>query len=214
MKAFRVEYRNGHFIDTETKKRIIPIPGAFYTITGKDEAFASEDEKLGLAESKSPDEKREWVLKSYGEGNVVKLLPAGKKLYFRVGNSKVVKGDLGKDYRFSCLLLEDLYLYKLKDKLAKDPNNWRLVDCNCQLEDCITSNLTLSEKLPASSLNKLFSQTIMFYFSMQRSGSTNVFATFYQNFPFSGSNSELLGRVVLLQTTREEKLNEHFQANS
>lgn len=214
MKAFRVEYRNGHFIDTETKKRIIPIPGSFYTITGKDEVFATEDEKLELKESKSTEVKRDWAIKKYGEGNVIQLLPAGKKLYFRVGNSKVVKGDSRFDYRFSCILLEDLYLYKLKGRLAKDPNSWRLAECNCQLEDCITNNLTLSEKLPASSLNKLFSQTIMFYFSMQRSGATNVFENFYQHFPKSGSSSEIVGEVVFLHATRLKKLEEIFQANS
>ena len=43
--------------------------------------------------------------------------------------------------------------------------------------------LTLTEKIPAESLNKLFSQTVIFYFSMQRSAAANVFNTFFKYDP-------------------------------
>ena len=54
-----------------------------------------------------------------------------------------------------------------------------MANCQCILDDCLLGGLTLTEKIPAESLNKLFSQTVMFYFSMQRSGSCNAFNTFF-----------------------------------
>ena len=46
MKAFKVIYKHGHFIDVETKQRLIPVQGAEYTIAAAEDAFKIEDAKL------------------------------------------------------------------------------------------------------------------------------------------------------------------------
>jgi len=67
----------------------------------------------------------------------------------------------------------------LKGKIGDKEENWRLADCKCELKDCKFGGLTLTEKIPAKSLNSLFSNTVQYYFSMLRSGSANSFNTFY-----------------------------------
>jgi len=61
-----------------------------------------------------------------------------------------------------------------------EPEHWRLADCKCVLESCLLDGLTLTEKIPAKSLNLLFNNTVQFYFCMQRSGSANAFNSFYK----------------------------------
>ena len=179
MKAFKVVYQHGHFIDKESKKRIIPVQGEEYIITADPKAFTSEDAKLEMSDPLSQSEKFGWASEVYGNGNFHKILNTGQLLFFRIGNSKRVQGDESRQYIFVCTLLEDLYLYLLKGKKRDNEEDWRMANCQCILDDCLLGGLTLTEKIPAESLNKLFSQTVMFYFSMQRSGSCNAFNTFF-----------------------------------
>ena len=46
MKAFRVIYTHGHFVDIETNERLVPVQGEEYVISAKDNAFKTEDLKL------------------------------------------------------------------------------------------------------------------------------------------------------------------------
>jgi hypothetical protein len=180
MKAFKVIYQHGHFIDKESKERIIPVQGQEYIITANESAFTTEDSKLKMAKHRDASEKADWALGEFGKGNFRKILAAGDQLFFRIGNSNKVKGDESREYVFVCHLLEDLYLYLLKGKKGDKQEDWRLANCQCVLDECLLGGLALTEKIPAESLNKLFSQTVMFYFSMQRSGSCNAFHTFFK----------------------------------
>lgn len=180
MKAFKVIYKHGHFIDLETKQRLVPVQGAEYIITAEEKAFKTEDTKLKIGDALNSKEKAGWAEREFGKGNYIKILNAGEQLFFRVGNSRRVEGDENHQYIFLCSLLEDLYLYLLKGKNGDEEEHWRLADCKCVLESCLLGGLTLSEKLPAKSLNTLFSNTVQFYFSMQRSGSANAFNTFFK----------------------------------
>lgn len=179
MKAFKVIYKHGHFIDVETKQRLIPVQNAEYTISAVDSAFKTEDSKLKMGDACNSKEKEAWAEKEYGSGNFGKIMNEGEQLFFRIGNSKRVEGDEDRQYIFICTLLEDLYLYLMKGKSGGNAEDWRLAECKCALEKCIMGGLTLSEKVPAQSLNSLFSNTVQFYFSMQRSGSANSFDTFF-----------------------------------
>lgn len=183
MKAFKVIYQHGHFIDKESNLRIIPVQGAEYIITASPNAFTTEDAKLKMAEPLNHEEKSVWALKQFGKDHYSKILNAGEQLFFRIGNSRTVHGDESRQYIFVCTLLEDLYLYLLKGRKGDDGEDWRLADCKCILEKCLLGGLTITEKIPAESMNKLFSQTVMFYFSMQRSAAANVFNTFFKYDP-------------------------------
>jgi hypothetical protein len=179
MKAFKVIYKHGHFIDVETKQRLIPVQNAEYTISATDKAFKTEDSKLKMGDHLKPNEKAAWIEKEFGKGNYGKIMNEGEQLFFRVGNSRKIEGDESRQYIFICTLLEGLYLYLLKGKKGDEEGHWRLADCKCFLEKCLLGGLTLSEKIPAKSLNSLFSNTVQFYFSMQRSGSASAFNTFF-----------------------------------
>ncbi|MBS3915224.1 MAG: hypothetical protein KG003_12060 [Bacteroidetes bacterium] len=183
MKAYKVVYKHGHFIDVESGQRLIPVQGAEYTISAADKAFKSEDAKLKMGDALNSKDKAEHVEKEYGKGNYAKIMNTDEQLFFRVGNSRKAEGDENHQYIFVCTLLEDLYLYLLKGKKGDDVEDWRLEDCKCVLEKCLLGGLTLTEKIHAESLNKLFSQTVMFYFSMQRSGSANAFNTYFKYNP-------------------------------
>ncbi len=179
MKAYKVIYKHGHFIDVETQTRLIPVQDAEYTISAPDNAFKTEDAKLTVADALNRETKAKWVEKKYGIGKFIKILGENEQLFFRVGNSKRIEGDENHQYIFLCTLKEDLYMYLLKGKKGNVEEDWRLVDCKCALESCLMGGLTLTEKVPAESLNKLFSHTVMFYFNMQRSAAANAFNTFY-----------------------------------
>lgn len=195
MKAFNVIFKHGHFIDIETNQRIIPVQGAKYTIVANPDAFSHEDAKLKMDSPLSGKIKAEMVAKEYGQGNIIKILEARERLIFRIGNSRMVIGDESREYFFIAVLLEDLYLGKLKYRDGNKINDWHLADCKCELVSCIRGGLILTENIQAESLNKLFSQTVMFYFSMQRSGSANAFNTFFRYDPNSkiivGDNLQL-----------------------
>ncbi len=179
MKAFKVIYKHGHFIDVESKKRLIPVQDEEYIITASEKAFKVEDTKLKVGDVRNRQEKAVWAEREFGEGNYYKLMNEGEKLFFRVGNSRRIQGDESHQYIFLCELREDLYLYRLKGKKGDQEEHWRLANCICVLESCLLGGLTLTEKIPAKSLNALFSNTVQFYFSMQRSASANAFNTFF-----------------------------------
>ncbi len=179
MQTFKVIYQHGHFIDVETHQRIIPVQGKEFIITAENHSFTTEDAKLKMPKTLSSLEKEIKVKEKYGKGNYEKIADAGNMFFFRVGNTNTLKEDESRQYMFSCVLLEDLYLYLNKDKSGEGSKDWRLVDCQCKLTNCLLGGLSLTEEVPAKSLNNLFNQTVMFYFSMQRSGSTNVYDNFF-----------------------------------
>lgn len=179
MKAFKVVYRNGHFIDTETKKRLLPVQNAVYTITAEDKAFKDEDAKEKLGVSLDSKAKAAWANRKYGDENFGRIMEAKAKLFFRIGNSRIVEGDQSRQYIFVCSLLEDLYLYKKKGKKGEEEEDWRLAECMCKLDECLLGGLTLTSTVPSKSLNALFNYTVQDYFRGQRSGATNALKTFF-----------------------------------
>ena len=179
MKSYNVIYQHSHFIDKVTGKRLILQQGFEYVIIDGANSMLEVDEKLVVATTKNSEEKKQWVSNQFGKGNYIKIADAGEQLSFRFGNSKVARGDESQQYEFQCSLNEDLYLHLLKGRNGTNPNHWRLVECICELKECLQGNLKYTELIKAESLNKLFNQTVQFFFPNQRSGSTNVFTTFY-----------------------------------
>jgi hypothetical protein len=160
MKAYKAIFRNGHFIDVETDKRLIPIQGCEYIITAKDTSFREVDSKLHKEEALNEFDKEEWALNKFGQGNFKKIYKANNKLFFRVGNAKSVEGDKGLQYIFVCQILEDLYLYCKPGSKGDSQSDWCLANCVCELMECIQGELVLSEKIRAKSLNALFNNTV------------------------------------------------------
>ena len=179
MKAFKAIYQHGHFIDVETNRRLVPIQGENYIISASDKAFIIEDENSGKENLLDSTKKAEWALGKFGIDKHFKIMNSGEQLFFRIGNSSSIKGDESSQYIFVCTLLEDLYIYLMNGKKGDDLEDWRLAKCKCILSECILGGLTLSKNITAESFNQLFSNTVQFYFSQQRSGSANAFDTFF-----------------------------------
>jgi hypothetical protein len=179
MKAFIVTYQNGQFIEKGTKKRLIPISSKEFTISGSDDSFAYEDSRLALNPPLNEKDKASWAEKEFGQDNYKKILNAGEVLIFRIGLARTYEGLNGRQFYLTCTLLEDLFLFISKNGDGGNPKDWRLAPCQCELTECKYGGLTITEKIKAESLNSLFSQTVMLYFNLMRSGSTNVFTTFY-----------------------------------
>lgn len=178
IRTFKVKYLHGHFIDQDTGQRINPIQGEEYVITAETKAFDIKDSRMVIAQPLNSIQKEKWVKRKFVTNAVEKIMNAGEQLFYRVGNSKTISGDESWEYIFLCTLKEDLYLFLTHGGQKDNSKDWRLVDCQCELVECLQGGLTLTEKIVAESINKLFTQTVMFYFSLQRSGSTNVFSTF------------------------------------
>jgi hypothetical protein len=150
MKAFKVIYQHGHFIDKETRRRVVPVQGAEYIITASENAFKAEDDKLKKSNPLTSEQKAKWAEVEFGKGNFSRLLPANTQLFFRVGNSKLVEGDESLQYIFTCSVLEDLYLFKIASRKGDVAEDWRLADCKCVLDKCIAGGLSLTDKIPAT----------------------------------------------------------------
>jgi hypothetical protein len=178
MRTYKTQFKHGQFIDTETGKRIIPVQGATYEITGDIDSFKEDDEKFSQYTPLATKDKEKYINDKFVQNNVRKMADAGTQLFFRIGNSKKIIGDESKEYIFTCRLLEDLYMFKNTKSNGNEPKHWKLCDCVCILESCIDGKLVLTEKISGLSLNILFAFTVAFYFNMQRSTACNAFKTF------------------------------------
>jgi len=181
MNNFEVIYKNGQFIEKSTGKRIIPVQDKEYLIIGDNSSFGVADSGFHADVVLDEEKKAVQIEKDYGQGNFVKILNSGNILSFRLGNSRMRRDEATSVYYFTCTLLEDLYLYKLRNRKGDKESDWRLADCQCELSECTYGGLVLHDKVRSPSLNSLFSNTVMYYFPLQRSGSINVFSTFFIN---------------------------------
>lgn len=179
MKSFVVIYQNGQFMDKNTKERLIPISNKEFTISGSDDSFTYEDSRLALDPPLAEKDKALWAEKEFGPGNIIKILNSSEVLRFRIGLPRSFDELNSRQFNLTCTLLEDLFLYISKNGNRRNHKDWRLAPCQCELTECKYGGLVITEKIKAESLNSLFSQTVMLYFNLQRSGSTNVFTNFY-----------------------------------
>ena len=180
MKAFRVRYSNGYFIDIETSKIINLIQDKEYIINGNEKSFEFFDSVCEELTPLNSEDKKNWIEEKHRNTQFIKIMDANEMLCFRIGLGKKSKNREVREYLFTCKLLEDLYLYKLRDQPTENPMNWRLSDCDCEIDNCILGDLKIHEKVRAQSLNKLFDQIIQTYFRRERSASANVFNTFFK----------------------------------
>lgn len=182
MKAFKTLYQNGQFIDIETGRRVVPRNGQQFTIMSEDDNFVTKDRKMYDGDPLDSSSKKHWIERKYSNQDPRLFLLSGTALRFSIQLTRLDENDIDDFYEFECELLEDLYLYESirgDSRAVNDPVNYRLAECICELKSCISGNLILLENIREYSLNKLYSSTVQFYFSMRRSSSTNVFNTFF-----------------------------------
>jgi len=217
MKSYNVIFQNGHFYDIESNQRIIPVAGKKFVIAADNDAFQAKDELMPDNKSLLDPNKIAFYRKKY-EGNIIQLLDKGTVFYFRLGLGNPGKKHDTLQYVFKCKTNDDLYIYLPLGAEKSEPTAWRLLDCSCYLIDCIIGGLTLSDEVTAKSLNQLFQHTVMFYFSMQRSGSCNPFTTYFLLPEQESEETITLNRIYakgykFLNNTRIEKVSNIFPKN-
>lgn len=172
MKNYKVTYNNGQLIDAETKLQIHLIPGEVFYINGNANAFLEQSDLKDNDNILSEEEMLILVTKKYNGVLHERILKAGTKLYFRIGLGKATKEDKSNEYLFEAILLEDLYIR------SKEGVKWRLCDCKCKTEKVIQGSLPFTHEIKGSSLNSLFSNVVIHYFSYKRATTCNVFNTY------------------------------------
>ncbi len=174
MKAYKVIHQNGLFFNTENGKRLIFKEQFQYLINAEDNAFEEVDIlNVEPAKIRNSNEMFEFVNANYRNADTRKIFDRGALFVFRIGLGRKREGDDGKEYFFLCHTLEDLYAYKKKESSFP-----RLCQCNCEVVECLSSNLKHFEPVYADSLNKVASNTISHFFSLKRAAALNVLIEF------------------------------------
>lgn len=172
MKSFEVIYRNGQLINAGSKQQIHLVPGKHYFINGDDDAFLEKDFMDYNASALNETDKKNQIFSKYKAFNTEKILPTGRRLYFRVGLSKKTREDDDSEYLFEAKLLEDLYIK------SKDDINWSLCECQCESSNLVEGQLPFIHTIKGSSLSNLFANIVTHYFSYKRSTACNAFNSF------------------------------------
>ncbi len=174
-----VKFDHGHFVDTETGKRIVLKNGNIYVLIG-DEQSLSEEDPLNSppVDYLSSEEMLMEVQnsKKIKTDNYFKIADAGQHFVFRVGlGIRVDTEQKDREFIFSAIINEDLYAYSND----KQKEKWRLFNCKTTVDRCLSNNLNVYETIYAYSLNDAFSKTIAFYFPLNRKSSGNAQNEFY-----------------------------------
>jgi hypothetical protein len=186
MNGCQVTFKNGHFYKSETNERLDFVQHQEYFIVSPKDAMFISPSHINSNNILNGEGKSEFIKHKYERfgKQTKKILDAGAQLYFRVGNNQKIHGDKDIVHVFTCVLLEDLYLYCTTSKYAINypyeiqETQFRACDCMVQLEQCIFGNTTINDQISATSLNQLFNITVQTFFSNQHSGSCNIFETF------------------------------------
>ena len=172
MKNIKVIFRNGQLIDAENKKQIHLVPGEQYFIIGDDNAFRKSGYLEEERKPRTEQAMRAFITEKYDGFKTERILKAGDNLYFRIGLGKTTSEDKTNEYLFEAILQEDLYIR------SKKGEKWRLCECMCKTGKKVRGNLPFIHEIKGNSLNNLFANVVIHYFSGKRSTACNAFTTF------------------------------------
>jgi hypothetical protein len=168
MKAFNALYKYGYLYDKETNQRILLQEGSDLTITINTNDILTED-PYNLKEEILSEEQLLESLHRRKYHYPIKILPAGKRLFFKISAGIKSKFHEPIECLFELILLEDLYGGK---KANNDKYN--LMNCKTTVVRCISNNLEFFEPVHAYSLSDAYSKTYDFYFRLYGKPSGNV----------------------------------------
>jgi hypothetical protein len=93
-------------------------------------------------------------------------------------------------------------------------DSWRVAPCVCKLNDGVFGDIKVPENFQSKSLNQLFSNTVMYFFSLHRSGACNAFDTFFTPMDKTGNkikDSFISNQVKFLRNYRLEVVDANTQ---
>lgn len=186
-------YKNGHFYDSKSGKRIGIKDNAEVCIVAADKDFISFSPAgkypLGIKE----DSVKENEIKSDKTISQSKRIrKRGELLYFYINHSK---DGLEAHHEFEVELLEDLYMYLKNDWKIQEG---KLYDCACVIRKTLTHSIEYFEKVYAQSLNEVYKNTYVHYFGNEGNPACNAIDRFYEK---PGAHNLSLRRYRKFDTT-------------
>lgn len=175
MKTLEVIFKNGHLLNKKDKTAIYLKEGSELVIVSNPANIINKENIFEIEQPKFGDELLKSHQKAFPNCRFVKLLDKDQFFVFRVGLGRRKDGFPDNQYLFKCKIYEDLYMRES----ANGSGDWKLLDCVCQTIDCLEGDIIFSQDIPGNSLNKLYNNTVMYYFPLMRSGSCNSFRDFY-----------------------------------
>jgi hypothetical protein len=175
MESKRLIYKNGHFYDQESKKRIKLADGANIVVTTLSEYFMRFT-PVGTypLQVLNSEEKKNKVVNEFNLSKYQKIFDKDSFLYFSIHRYTDKKRIA--IHEFQVELLEDLYLFLKKDwKLQEE----RLYDCACVVRKNTTGSIDFFEEVNAESLNEVYKYTFVHYFGNEGNPACNAIDRFY-----------------------------------
>ena len=169
-------YKNGHFYDKITEKRVGIVDGAKICIIAPSESFTSflPAGRYPLKILSRGD--KEFEIRNQPDlAKWRKIYDKGHSLYFSITRSV---GEITIVHEFKVELMEDLYLYVKKGWKQQDG---KLYDCACIVRENISRSIDFFEEVNAGSLNEAYKYTFVHYFGNDGNPACNAIDRFYDS---------------------------------
>ena len=169
-------YKNGHFYDRTTQKRVRLTDGAQISITAAPEHFLPFS-PAGAWPLKilSHMDKLNLLLNEVKPSKHKKIAGQGAFLYFSINRHSKTKEII--NHEFKVELLEDLYLFLKSDWKTQEE---KLYDCACVVRENTTKTIDFFEPVYAESLNEVYKYTFVHYFGNDGNPACNAIDRFYE----------------------------------
>ena len=168
-------YKNGHFYDLTTKKRVLLADGANISMTTNPAHFlpfapigGHPTKLLGQME------KEKTLLEEFNPSKHKKIGNKGSFLYFSI--NRIAKDHRVINHEFKVELLEDLYLYLKPEWKTQEE---KLYGCACVVIENTTKTIDFFEPVYAASLNEVYKYTFVHYFGNDGNPACNAIDRFY-----------------------------------
>lgn len=172
MESKNLVFKNGHFYDRATRKRVVLRNGAEICVVANAGDFVmpapvGNPVQLPLVSKR----KLDFVLVE--SDKYQKIYEAGSLLYFTI--QRQVNG-LKILHKFEVKLLEDLYFYFKDNWKIKE---YRLFDCACVVIQNVSDTIDFFEEVHAGSLNEVYKDTFVHFFGNDGNPACNALDKFY-----------------------------------
>lgn len=174
MESKNLVFKNGHFYDRATRKRVVLRNGAEICVVANAADFVNPA-PVGnpVQQPLGSERKLDFVLVE--SNKFQKIYDAGTLLYFTI--QRQVEG-LKVMHKFEVKLLEDLYFYFKDNWKMKE---YRLFDCACVVIQNVSATIDFFEEVHAGSLNEVYKDTFVHFFGNDGNPACNALDKFYDN---------------------------------
>ena len=171
MESKNLIFKNGHFYDVQSMKRIKIKDGAEVCIVASSNSFEIANPAGTILEEPKSSAALLNEIKSDKEiSSYSPIKKKGELLYFYIDHDFI-------QHEFQVELLEDLYLFT-KSKWKKQ--DARLYDCACVVRKNFNHSISFFEEVSAKSLNEVYKNTFVHYFGNEGNPACNAIDRFYQ----------------------------------